>query len=153
MSRSQSGLGSHLTKAKAPQRESYVIGCQYMYFKTQSPSIQLPREIKRNLSVCKLVTSQRKHTAHARTEQEGSVLRAAQHRLSLTPCPVTDRVGGSLDFCFLPLPLVQLPRGMQQGPILRAFCGDSSCAVWLHPRCRGKCWFSMLSLLLKEDNK
>lgn len=46
---------------------------------------------------------------------------------------------GSLDFCFLPLPLVQLPRGMQQGPILKAFCGDSSCAVWLYPRCRGKC--------------
>lgn len=61
MNRSQSGLESHLTKAKAPQRQSYVIGCQYMYFKTQSPGIQLLREIKKNLSVWKLVTSQRKH--------------------------------------------------------------------------------------------
>lgn len=60
--------------------------------------------------------------------------------------------GGSLDFCFLSLPLFQLPRVMQPGPILGAFCGDRSCAVWLYPRCRGKCWFSMLPLLLKEDN-
>ena len=49
---------SYTTESRA------VIGCQYIYFKTQSKHSlqvsQLPREMKKNLSVRKLVTSQTK---------------------------------------------------------------------------------------------
>lgn len=86
----------------------------------------------------------------ARTEQEGSIPRAAQQRISLTPCPVT--AWGSLDFCFLSLPLLQLPRVMEPSPLLRVFCGGSSCVAWPDPHCRGKCWLSTFPQLLNEDN-
>ena len=102
MSRSQSTLESHLTKAKAPQRQSYVIGCQYMYFKTQSPGIQTSQgDKKESFSVKACYVSKIACWYFARTEQEGSIPRAAQHTISLTPCPVAAR--GSLDFCFLSL--------------------------------------------------
>ena len=151
MSRSQSTLESHLTKAKAPQRQSYVIGCQYMYFKTQSPGIQTSQgDKKESFSVKACYVSKIACWYFARTEQEGSIPRAAQHTISLTPCPVAAR--GSLDFCFLSLPLLQLPRVMQPSPLLRVFCGGNSCVVWPDLHCRGKWWVYMFPLSLKEDN-
>lgn len=115
LSRLEQGLERDLTEWAIPWKQSCVIGCQYMYFKTQSPGIPTSqRDEKESFSTKACYISKKALWCFPRTEQERGVTRAARHVMPLTPSPIAP---GGVFRVLLCVPFLQLPRvgkgGMQ----------------------------------------
>lgn len=116
--RKWSDKGSHT------RRQSCIIVCQYMHFKTQSPGIPSSQgDEKESFSMKAFYILKKAHRCFPRTEQEHRVPRAMWHDMSLIPSPST--VGGVFRFLSCVTSSSAAPKGR---------AGGLTVSIWLRER-------------------